>query len=167
MVLRPPRPSDIAARFALGHDPHIVHMFGGDPHSVAPMTNAEAAAWYDRMVAHPLAWVVEHDGAMLGHVRLDGIDRHDTRASLAIGFFDPAKLGRRIGRQTIRLVLAYAFGELRLHRVGVRVVSYNTRALRCYEACGFVREGVEREAALVGGVRHDDVMMGILTSKYR
>lgn len=68
-----------------------------------------------------------------------------------------------LGRETVRLILAHAFGALGLHRVSLRVVAYNTRAIRCYLACGFVEEGREREAALVGGERHDDIMMGILS----
>jgi hypothetical protein len=31
----------------------------------------------------------------------------------------------------------------------------------CYEECGFVCEGIEREAALVDGAWYDDVMMSI------
>jgi RimJ/RimL family protein N-acetyltransferase len=43
-----------------------------------------------------------------------------------------------------------------LHRVSLRVVAYNVRAIRCYSACGFVGEGSEREAAYIGGNwRHD------------
>lgn len=36
-----------------------------------------------------------------------------------------------------------------------------------YLACGFVVEGREREAALVGAERHDDIMMGILAREFR
>jgi RimJ/RimL family protein N-acetyltransferase len=47
------------------------------------------------------------------------------------------------------------------------VLSFNVRALRCYEKCGFVREGIGRESALVGGAWVDDVMMSILEREYR
>ena len=49
-----------------------------------------------------------------------------------------------------------------LHRIDLRVLAYNTRATRCYLRAGFVEEGREREAALVDGTWHDDVIMGIL-----
>ena len=61
------------------------------------------------------------------------------------------KLGIGLGRQAIHLVLAHAFGPLGLYRVSLRVVAYNTRAICCYIAYGFVEEGREREAAVVGG----------------
>lgn len=167
VTLRAPRDTDAAERLALGHDPHIIQMYGGDPSVVVPMTPEEARQWLDRVREHPRAWIVEHDHRLLGHVRLDNLDAHDARASLAIGFADKARLGQGLGRQAIALVLDYVFDELHLHRVGVRVVAYNTRAIRCYAACGFIEEGREREAALVGMQRHDDVLMGILATDYR
>lgn len=166
VLLRQPRPGDAAARLALGNDPDILRMFGVDPAERPPLTAAGTAAWVERIAAHAIAWIVEHDGRLLGEVRLDGLDPHDGRARLAIGLYDPARLGLGLGRLAVRLVLAHAFGPLGLHRVGLRVVAYNERAIRCYRACGFVVEGREREAALVAGVRHDDVMMGVLAREF-
>ena len=67
----------------------------------------------------------------------------------------------------IDLLLHKAFGPLALHRVDLRVLSYNLRAIRCYEACGFVREGIERESARVGDEWHDDWIMGILERDFQ
>lgn len=167
VLLRPPQPEDVAGRLALGRDPGIVRMFGGDPTSLPPLTEAGAAQWMAGLVKHPHGWVVEHEGQVLGEARLDGMDPHDARARLAIGLLDPARLGMGLGRKTVRLVLGHAFGTLGLHRVSLRVIAYNTRAIRCYLACGFVVEGREREAALVGAERHDDIMMGILAREFR
>ena len=63
--------------------------------------------------------------------------------------------------------MQHAFGTLGLHRLDLRVIAYNVRAIRCYLACGFVVEGREREAALVGGEWHDDIMMGALAREFR
>jgi RimJ/RimL family protein N-acetyltransferase len=54
----------------------------------------------------------------------------------------------------------------KLHRVSVRVLDYNLRAIRAYQKSGFVIEGREREAALVDGAWHDDLMMAILDQEY-
>lgn len=63
-------------------------------------------------------------------------------------------------------MLAYAFEQMRLHRVELVVLDYNKRAIRCYEKCGFVREGLLRENALVEGVYHSEVVMAILEQEY-
>lgn len=160
--LRRPRHTDVAERLVLGNPPDILHMFGEDPATARPLTEAAARRWVDRLAEHSRAWVIEHDGRLLGEIRLDALDEHDRRARLAIGLYDPAKLGRGIGREAIGLLLRHAFDSLRLHRVGLRVLAFNTRAIRCYLACGFIEEGREREAACVAGTWHDDVLMGIL-----
>lgn len=168
VTLRPPRPEDAGERLALGRDAGIVRMFGGEAEGPLPaLSAAEAERWLKGLTAHPLAWVVEHEGRLLGEIRLDGLNRQDARACLAIGFFDPDRLGQGLGREAVRLLLGHAFGALRLHRVDLRVLEYNLRAIRCYRACGFVEEGREREAALVSGRRHDDVIMSILAREFR
>ena len=166
VVLRSPRPKDVEDRLALGRDPEIMHMFGADPTSLLPLTEVDATHWIAGLSKHTHAWVVEHDNRLLGEVRLDGVDLHDKRARLAIGFYDPKRLGMGLGQEVVRLVLGYAFGPLELHRVGLRVIAYNKRAIRCYQACGFVVEGRERDAALVGTERHDDIMMGVLAHEF-
>lgn len=167
VTLRAPRPQDVAERLALGHSPEIVRMFGDDPNTIPPLTEEAAKRWVAGLSEHPHAWVVEHDDRMLGAIRLDALDEHDRRARLAVGLYDPNKLGMGLGREAIRLVLKHAFQELGLHRISLRVVAYNIRAIRCYSACGFVEEGREREAAFVAGEWHDDVIMGLLSRELR
>ena len=166
VTLRAPKPEDVADRLALGQAPEVVRMFGGDPNALPPLTEGAAKRWVDSLAAHPNAWAVEHEGRLLGEIRLDDLDEHDRRARLAVGLFDPTKLGKGLGREAIRLVLKHAFGELALHRISLRVVAYNVRAIRCYSACGFVEEGREREAAHVAGEWHDDVIMGLLSEEF-
>ena len=165
--LRPFRRSDVAGRFALGRSPEIVRGFGGDPDSLPPYDEDEARRWVEGNLAHPLAWAVEVEGRLLGEVRLDDLDFHDRRARLATGLYDLAQLGRGFGREAIGLVLSHAFGTLTLHRVDLRVLAFNERAIRCYRACGFVEEGRERESARIGDRWHDDVIMGLLVHEHR
>ncbi|WP_348628998.1 GNAT family protein [Mesorhizobium sp. YM1C-6-2] len=65
-----------------------------------------------------------------------------------------------MGSEAIQRLLQHALEGMKLHRVGIRVISYNDRAIRSYEKCGFSIEGRERETAFVNGAWHDDVMMG-------
>jgi len=91
----------------------------------------------------------------------------DNKARYAIGIFDPIYWGRGIGTEVTHLVLDYAFNELGLHRVDLKVLEYNTRGIRCYEKCGFILEGKEREGALIEGKYENDLTMGILDYEYR
>ena len=60
----------------------------------------------------------------------------------------------------------YAFDVLKLHRISVRVLEYDARAILTYKKCGLVVEGRERQSALVDGTWHDDVIMGILDGEF-
>jgi RimJ/RimL family protein N-acetyltransferase len=141
-------------------------MYGGSQADLKPMTREQAAAWYHRLMQHPGAWVIDHGGP-IGEVRLDHIDMRDRRASLAIGIDDAASLGQGLGTEAIRRVAEYAFGALGLHRLSVRVLAFNGRAIRAYQKCGFRIEGRERESAWIDGTWHDDLIMGLLADDAR
>jgi ribosomal-protein-alanine N-acetyltransferase len=170
-VLRPFRPDDIDGRVRCGKDPEIIRMFGGSPDFTEPvlMPLEDATAWYDAVStdSNPLHWAIEFEGGFIGTARLHGLAETDRRARYAIGLLDSGRLGIGLGTEVTEAVLRYGFQELGLHRVDLRVLAYNTRAIRCYLRCGFVEEGREREAAYVGGSWHDDVIMGILENEAR
>jgi [ribosomal protein S5]-alanine N-acetyltransferase len=169
-VLRPFTDSDVAARARLGQDAEISQMFGATPSwsGVRGMTEAEARSWYDHVTtdANPHHWAIEVAGDFVGTARLHGLDDHDRRARYAVGILDGSLLGRGIGQDVTRTVLTYAFGDLALHRVDLRVLAFNDRAIACYRRCGFVEEGREREAARIGDEWHDDVIMGVLAQDF-
>lgn len=149
-----------------GKDPEIIRMFGGSPEfdEQVAMSSDEAATWYDQVTqgSNPLHWAVEFEGQFIGTARLHGIDEADRRARYAVGLLDRDVLGNGLGTEVTRAVVDHGFDEVGLHRIDLRVLAYNTRAIRCYLRSGFVEEGREREAAFIDGTWHDDVMMSIL-----
>ena len=166
LVLRPPRDGDVEARVALGNDTEILEMYGVSAVDVPAYTRDMAIGSVQSIAENPYGWIIEFQGKPAGSISLHSVEPHDRRASLAIGLWDKCLLGKGLGTQAILLVLHYAFNSLRLHRVGVRVLSYNSRAIRAYEKCGFVVEGRERETAFVNGIWHDDIMLGLLESEF-
>jgi ribosomal-protein-alanine N-acetyltransferase len=168
--LRAPTPEDIEGRRRLGKDPAIIRAFGGSPAFTRPqpMTAAEAEAWY-RHHAHrdgPLHWFIDYDGRFIGTVSLTLESATDRRARFGIGILDSALLGHGLGTDTTRIVLDYGFADVGFHRISLRVLATNARAIRCYRRCGFVEEGREREAALIDGHWYDDVMMAVLAHEH-
>jgi RimJ/RimL family protein N-acetyltransferase len=110
-------------------------------------------------------WAVEHDDHGIGSAVLR-VDAGQHRATYAVGLFVAALRGQGLGREVTRLVLAWGFGELGLHRIELEVLAFNTRAIRCYLACGFRSEGVRREAELYPAGWQDLIVMGLLRSEY-
>jgi RimJ/RimL family protein N-acetyltransferase len=167
VLLRRVEKRDRSDRLAAGRDAEAVRMYGGDDRNLAPFTADDAERWYQAHLNEPYAWVAEFEGRCVGGARLHSLNAADRRARFAIDIFDPAVRNQGLGTEITRLVLRYAFEALALHRVDLRVLTYNHRAIACYEKCGFVREGVERESALVAGEWHSDAIMSILEHEYR
>jgi RimJ/RimL family protein N-acetyltransferase len=162
VIVRRARPSDAADRLAAGYSLELTRAYGGDPRERRTLTPSGAAGWQQSLAKEPFAWAIEHDGRCIGSVRLHSFEWSSRAARLAIGLFAPDTWGRGLGSEAIRLVLRCAFEGYGLHRVGLRVLDSNPRAIRAYEKCGFVREGHERETVFMDGVWHGDVIMGCL-----
>lgn len=71
------------------------------------------------------------------------------------------------GTEALRLALRHAFGPMGLHKIYLRVLEFNARAIRTYEKCGFRIEGVLREEMRVDGHWHNLVYMGLLAGELR
>lgn len=114
-----------------------------------------------------VAWVIETlDGRPLGNLRLLEMDPHHRRCELGITIGEVDALGQGYGADAIVAALAYAFGELGLRRVGLITDADNGRGIRCYEKCGFVREGLLRSHRLRHGKPVDMVAMGLLREEW-
>lgn len=70
------------------------------------------------------------------------------------------------GTEAISLMLNFCFNELNMHRVKLTVLADNTRAVKCYEKCGFVTCGHEHEVAYINGEYKDVLSMEILKKKF-
>jgi len=113
-----------------------------------------------------IAWVIEADGRPIGVLRLLDIDPYHRRCELAISIGEKEYWGRGYGTDAIRQALGYGFAVLELGRVGLLTDSDNARGIRCYEKCGFVREGVLRQHRLRYGRPLDMVAMGVLRGEW-
>ncbi|MNJ49370.1 putative ribosomal N-acetyltransferase YdaF [compost metagenome] len=102
----------------------------------------------------------------VGIVSLINIDYKNRSAECIIDIGVKDMWGKGIGTAAISLILEYAFNELNLHRLYLRVFSFNERAIKLYEKMGFIHEGKFRQALYRKGKWHDIVIMGILKDEY-
>jgi RimJ/RimL family protein N-acetyltransferase len=88
-------------------------------------------------------YVIEVDGMGVGAIWLEKDHGEDTSVTLGILIGEQAKLGQGIGRAAIELGIKEAHSRLDFDTVQLNVRKSNTRAIRCYESCGFslIREG--------------------------
>ena len=109
-------------------------------------------------------YAIMRDGAYIGDASLNDLDADNRSISFRIVLVE---FGRGYGTEATRLLLDYAFDVVGVHRVTLEVFDFNTRAQRVYEKCGFVREGVQREALYWDGQWHDTIGMAVLAGDPR
>lgn len=101
-------------------------------------------------------------GRPVGSVYLRDIDRRHSKAEYGIFIGGEGARGKGYGTMAARLMIRYAFREMGLHRLFLRVFADNARAIRSYEKAGFEREAYLREDVCIEGQYRDMVLMGIL-----
>lgn len=102
----------------------------------------------------------------IGITSLINIDYKNRNAECIIDIGERAFWGKGYGTETMRLLLDYAFLEMNLHRVALRVFSFNEKAIKLYEKMGFRHEGKARQSLFRAGAWHDVIHMGILQDEY-
>jgi RimJ/RimL family protein N-acetyltransferase len=105
------------------------------------------------------------DGDVLGTISLFDIDNSDGHAEIAY-WLSPEVHGEGIMTAAARLLVRYAFEELRLHRVRGRALATNIASRRVLEKTGMQQEGVMREAENVNGEYVDMVYFGVLREEW-
>ena len=115
-----------------------------------------------------LVWLIETlEGRPVGHLALLQVDPHHKRAELAISIGEKDCWSRGYGTDAIKAVLHHGFEDLRLRRIDLHTDADNARGIRCYEKCGFIREGVMRERRLRYGKPLDMVLMAVLRDEWQ
>ena len=111
-------------------------------------------------------FAIEVQGQFIGQAALFQFDPVAQTCALGIAIGDNAFRGKGYGKETITLLLSYAFKHRNLHKVWLTVNSTNEQAIRAYRACGFVEEGRLRQHVWNNGTHIDFVYMGVLRSEW-
>jgi len=87
----------------------------------------------------------------LGCVYIRDIDHKNKKGEYGIFIGEDDVRGKGVGTKAAKLMLRYGFEELGLHRIYLRALEGNDRAVRSYEKAGFVKEGFLVDDAFVDG----------------
>jgi RimJ/RimL family protein N-acetyltransferase len=117
------------------------------------------------VLGRALPCAIRVDGALVGSVELS-IDPAEATGELGC-WVDASVEGRGVARSACEVVLGYAFHQARLSRVEARIPSTNLRSRRLAEHLGFALEGTLRSAHVVGGVRQDVTVYGLVAEDWR
>ena len=74
--------------------------------------------------------------------------------------------GQGVGTTSVRAILGFAFGALKLHRVEAACVPTNHASRRVLEKSGFRQEGVARAYLKINGRWADHLLFGVLRDEF-
>lgn len=125
--------------------------------------------WIETMVntgkvVQMIICLCEND-APVGSVYIRDIDTTHSKGEYGIFIGEDSARGRGIGTATAKLMIRYAFEELKLHRLFLRVFADNKQAMGSYEKAGFVKEAYLKDDVCIDGVYRDIVLMAIINKK--
>lgn len=116
---------------------------------------------------HNFAIVDRSSDSLLGNCGLRKLNQIHGTAEVGIFIGEEKRRGKGYGTEALQLLAAFGFKVLNLHNIMLRVVSFNARAIRCYEKVGFREFGRRSGAFLINGKRYDDVYMQLLQTEFR
>lgn len=150
------------------NDFDLASMQGGN---FLPVSPEREAAWIRDSLKNDtnnlrLAIEVKESGKYIGNAGITSIDWRNRRGEFGIFIGDRSHWGRGCGLDATETMLGFAFRELNLFKIYLTVRADNSAALKIYEKCGFVREGILRGHLYRGGKHLDVIYMGIMRKEF-
>ena len=150
--------NDLVTELATGGDPPLPHPKAHRVHGFSKSVNQQTS--------DSASFAIETEGQLIGHCALFHFDNVARTAEIGITIGLEEFRGKGYGRETVEILLMWAFRYRNLHRVWLTTNASNLRASGCYHACGFVEEGRQRQHVWFDGRYDDLVLMGILQEEW-
>jgi len=138
MILRKLEPSDLPFLYQWENDATSwadasIH----NPLSQQDLRDYIASTTGDIYTDRQLRLIIEEDGATLGCIDLFDFDVRNRKAALGMYVAHDAR-GRGVGRQALKLMEDYAFGQLQLRLLYAIIATNNEPCSRLYRHAGYI-----------------------------
>lgn len=163
VVLRRVRGSDAAGIYSSYSDPDTMRYIGtplDDPECIQGIVE-------DYSLGHEqgtsLVWAIEDkaSGEFTGTAGFESFSFLDCCAETGFTLLKEYR-GQGYMTEAMEAIIVFAFGELRLNRIEVRIHPENSPAVRLAERLGFKLEGILRQSVSFAGEFHDQMVLSII-----
>lgn len=166
VYLRPLDEEDIDFCVESLNSPAVTRFLG----IAGPLNRIREREWIQKLYQQPgdlaLGICDQETELLIGVTGLHGKDFRDHHAEFGIFVAEPY-WDQGLGSEAMGIMVDYGFCEMNLHRIYLRVIDFNERAIRVYEKQGFRLEGKLREHVYRAGEYHDMLFMGLLRSEWK
>ena len=148
--LRPLAADDLAATLGWRNRDDARKWFKTD----AVIALEQHRGWFERYLLKDddVVFIVEADGVAIGQVAVYDINREAGTAEVGRFLVAPEAAGKGYLFAACRALVDWCQRELRLHRICLEVFEHNQRAIRIYDALGFVETSRQNGFVVMGKV---------------
>jgi RimJ/RimL family protein N-acetyltransferase len=166
--LREYRKEDIPMRLSYINDPELQkYLICDTPY---PMTLHEEEKWFESISAlgntYKFAIETLEETKFIGGCSINDVDWKNSVATVGIFIGNKDYWGKGYGTDAIITLDSFIFTQMNINKVRLTCYSFNDRAIKSYEKCGFKIEGVLRQEMFKDGKYHDKIAMGILREEF-
>ncbi|HSQ90256.1 GNAT family protein [Romboutsia sp.] len=86
-------------------------------------------------------------------------------ATVGIMIGDKNYWGRGYGTDAMKVLINFIFNDMNINKIRLGTFSFNERAIKSYEKCGFKVEGVLKDEIFKDGKYYDEIIMSIFNNK--
>ena len=162
VILRAFEREDAERSYRWMNDPNIARTLK----SRYPIALQNELEWIERAI-HPSQYerhfAIERkdDRNHIGNASIHEIDWVSRRGWFGLFIGEPTAWNRGFGGDAIQTLVRFAFDEMNLEKLSIRVFDYNDRAKHVLEARGFVSEGCLKRDFYREGAFHDIVLYSV------
>lgn len=106
-------------------------------------------------------------GKYIGGCGINNINWLSRRATIGIFIGDKNYWGKGYGTDAIKVLNKFIFEQMNINKIKLNVFSFNERAKKCYERCGFKVEGVLKQELFRNGKYYDEYVMAMFLEDWR
>jgi len=159
---------DIVKTIIWHNQKDIKELYSGHPF---PVNLEVEKKWYEKILTSNIPTSVfgiekDEETKLIGISLLKDINLLNRVAEFAIYIGDKNERSKGYAKIATNLTLQFGFFELGLNRIFLKVLEENTRAIKLYEKCGFIKEGILREAIYINNSFKNEILMSILKADF-
>jgi RimJ/RimL family protein N-acetyltransferase len=163
--LSPINPDD-AERIAVWSNDFEMSLFTGDISDMISINKQRGYLEYMSNNGYAFAIVAKANNEPIGICKLTQVDLINKKATLGIFIGEKHYWNKGYGTEATKLIIDFGFNILNLRNIMLIVYSFNERAIRSYEKCGFKEIGRRRNSIIFGTKEYDEIYMDILSEKF-
>ncbi|KAF5073300.1 Spermidine N(1)-acetyltransferase [anaerobic digester metagenome] len=168
ICLRALTKADIDKTLIWHQQDYIRDLYFGHPY---PVNKEMEELWYNKILTSNIPTTVfgieeVETQLLIGITMLKGINLINRNAEFAIYIGDELKRGKGYSKQATLQTLNFAFYNLGLNRIFLKVLERNSIAIELYKKVGFMKEGLIRQSIFKNNKFENELLMSILKEEF-